>query len=75
MTTADGWYLEQFVFDPGSKVTRSKYKFPRELPANKDWEAWFNFWPNYTATGDKLHTPPPSGSMDNPNPQEMDMVS
>jgi hypothetical protein len=57
MTTANGRYLEQFVFNPGSKVGRSKYKFPRESPAKKDWDAWFNFWHNYTATGDKLHTP------------------
>ena len=57
MTTADGRYLEQFVFNPGSKVARSKYKFPRESPAKKDWDAWFNFWHDYTATGDKLHTP------------------
>jgi len=53
MTTADGRYLELFV----SKVTWSKYKFPQELPAKKDWEAWFNFWHDYTATRDKLHTP------------------
>jgi len=45
MTTANGRYLEQFVFDPGSKVT-SKYN------AKKDWEAWFNFWHDYTATRD-----------------------
>ena len=51
MTAADGRYLEQFVFNPGSKVTRSKYKFPQELPAKNDWEAWFNFWHNYTANG------------------------
>jgi hypothetical protein len=57
MTTADGRYLEQFVFDPGSKVERSIYKCPRESPAKKDWDAWFNFWHDYTATGDKLHTP------------------
>jgi len=58
MTTADGQYLEQFVFDPGSKVGRSKYKFPRESLAKKDWDAWFNFcWHDYTATGDKLRTP------------------
>jgi len=43
MTTADGRYLEQFVFDPGSKVTRSKYKFLQESPAKKDWDARFNF--------------------------------
>jgi hypothetical protein len=36
MMTADGWYLEQFVLDPGSKVERSKYKFPRGSPAKKD---------------------------------------
>ncbi len=29
-TTADGRYLEQFVFNPGNKVARSKYKFPQE---------------------------------------------
>ncbi len=44
------------MFNPGSKVARSKYKFPRESPAKKDWDAWFNFWHNYTATGVKLHT-------------------
>jgi len=55
MTTADGRHLEQFVFDPGSKVERSTYKFPRESPAKNDWDAWFNFWHDYTATGDKLH--------------------
>jgi hypothetical protein len=38
MTAADGRYLEQFVFDPGGKVSRSKYKFPQESPAKKDWE-------------------------------------
>jgi len=38
MRTADGRYLEQFVFDPGSKVAWSKYKFPRESPAKKDWD-------------------------------------
>ena len=57
MMTANGKYMEQFVFDPGSKVARSKYKFPRECPAKKDWEVWFNFWHDYTATGDKLHIP------------------
>ncbi len=57
MTTSDGWYLEQFVFDLGRRVSRSKYKFPQEIPAKKDWEVWFNFWHVYTATGDKLHTP------------------
>ncbi len=45
------------MFDPGSKVAWSKYKFTRESPAKKDWDAWFNFWHDYTATGGKLHTP------------------
>ncbi len=57
MTTADGRYLEQFAFKPGSKVAWSNYKFPRESPSKKDWDAWFDFWHDYTATGDKLHTP------------------
>jgi len=57
MTTADGQYLEQFVFNPVSKLARSKYKFPRESPAKKGWDAWFNFWHDYTAAGDKLHSP------------------
>jgi hypothetical protein len=57
MTTANGQYLEQFVFDPGGKVSWSKYKFPQEISTKKDWEVWFNFWHNYTATRDKLHTP------------------
>ncbi len=43
MMTADGQYLEQFVFDPGGKVPQSKYKFPQEIPSKKDWELWFNF--------------------------------
>jgi hypothetical protein len=56
MTTADRRYLEQFVFDLGGKVPRSKYKFLQEIPSKKDWEIWFNFWHDYTATGDKLPT-------------------
>jgi hypothetical protein len=57
MTMADGRYLEQFVFVPGGKVLRSKYKFLQEISSKKDQEIWFNFWHNYTATGDKAHTP------------------
>jgi hypothetical protein len=54
VTTADSQYLEKFVFEPGSKNTKSKFKFPREKPPNKDWNLWFNFWHNFTLTGDKL---------------------
>jgi hypothetical protein len=57
ITTADGRYLEKFVFDPGSKNTKSKFKFPHEYPSNKDWNSWFNFWHNFTLTGDKLKVP------------------
>jgi hypothetical protein len=57
MTTADGRYLEHLVFNPGGRVSWSKYKFPRDIPAKKDWEVWFNFGHDYTATGEKLHTP------------------
>jgi hypothetical protein len=42
---------------PGSKNTKSKFKFPREYPSNKDWNSWFNFWHNFILTGDKLKVP------------------
>jgi hypothetical protein len=75
MTTADGQYLEQFVFDPGSKVGRSKYKFPQESPAKKDWNAerlvQLLLARLYSHQGQTSH---PSGSMDNSNPHEMDIV-
>ena len=57
MVTADGRYLESFVFDPGPVKRRSNYRFPRECPSQKDWETWFNFWHNYVLTGDKLKIP------------------
>ncbi len=57
MTTANGQYLEQFVFNPGSQTSRSTYKYPQEIPTKGDWEVWFNFWHEHTATGDKLHVP------------------
>jgi hypothetical protein len=57
VTTADGQYLKKIVFGPGSKNTKSKFKFPCEKPSNKDWNLWFNFWHNFTLTGDKLKVP------------------
>jgi hypothetical protein len=57
MTTANGQYLEQFVFDPGNQTSRSTYKFPQEISTRGDWEVWFNFWHEHTATGYKLHVP------------------
>jgi hypothetical protein len=57
ITTADGQHLEKIVFGPGSKNTKSKFKFPHKYPSNKDWNSWFNFWHNFTLTGDKLKVP------------------
>ena len=36
MATADGKYIEQFVFNPQENSTKSKYKFPREEPTKTD---------------------------------------
>jgi hypothetical protein len=57
VTTADGQYLKKFIFDPGCKNSKSKYKFPRKKLSNKDWCTWFNFWHSFTLTGDKLKVP------------------
>ena len=57
LTTADGRYLEYFVFNPGSRNRSSSFKFPREVPTREDWGEWFNFWHNFTTTGDKLKVP------------------
>jgi hypothetical protein len=57
VVTADGRYLECFVFDPGPFRRRSSYHFPRESPSQKDWETWFEFWHSYVLTGDKLAVP------------------
>ena len=57
ISTADGKYLEDFVFNPGGRGRSSKYKFPREVPTRGDWDRWSNFWHSYTATGNALHVP------------------
>jgi hypothetical protein len=57
VTTADGRYLKIFVFNPRSKNTKPKFKLPCKYPSNKDWNSWFNFWHNFTLTGDKLKVP------------------
>jgi hypothetical protein len=56
LITADGRYLESFVFDPGPIKRHSNYCFPRECPPNRDWDTWFTFWHNYAITGDIQHT-------------------
>jgi hypothetical protein len=54
ITTADGKYLENFVFDPGGATTQSRYSFPQERPSRQDWDCWVNFWHEYTTTRGKL---------------------
>ncbi len=51
ITTADGCYLEHFVFEPEKIPSRSKYIFPRENLSRKDWDLWFDFWHNFMTTG------------------------
>ena len=50
MSTADGKYFEQFVFDLQENNTKSKSEFPREKPTKTDWARWTKFWLNYTST-------------------------
>ncbi len=38
ITTADGRYLEDFVFNPGDRGRSSSFKFPREVPTRDDWD-------------------------------------
>jgi hypothetical protein len=54
VVTADGRYLESFVFGPGPFRRRLSYRFPRESPSQEDWETWFDFWHSYVLRGDKL---------------------
>ncbi len=57
LTTADGKYLKDFVFTPGGREMASTFRLPWEQPTLHDWNLWFNFWHNYTTTGDKLKVP------------------
>jgi hypothetical protein len=57
ITTADGKYLEHFVFEPGTDTTATRYIFPREKPTRDNWATWIDFWQGYTTTGGKLKTP------------------
>ena len=50
-------YLEDFVFNPGSRDLSSSFRFPREVPMREDWNRWFDFWHSFTTTGDKLKVP------------------
>jgi hypothetical protein len=57
ITTADGKYLEHFIFDPGGTTKRSQYTFPQEKLLKQDWDRWINFWHEHTTTGGKLKSP------------------
>ena len=57
ITTADGRYFENFVFNPGGTKMESKFKFSWENSTKDDWNSWFNFWHHFTPTGDKLKVP------------------
>ena len=57
LTTPDGRYLEHFVFNPGGRNRLSSFMFPREIPTREDENEWFNFWQNFTTTGNKLKVP------------------
>jgi hypothetical protein len=57
ITTADGRYLEDFVFSPGGRDRSSSFCFPRKVPTRADWNRWFDFWHSFTTTGDKLKVP------------------
>jgi hypothetical protein len=57
ITTADGRYLEHFIFDPGGKTSRSQYKFFLEQPTREDWGCWMNFWHSFTTMGGKFKVP------------------
>ena len=54
LSTADGKYLEHFVFHPGTATASSMYIFPREKLTRDDWDHWIDFWHRYTTTGGKL---------------------
>jgi hypothetical protein len=53
----DGKYLEDFVFAPDDRDKASMFRFPRERPTQSNWNSWFNFWHNFTTTGDTLKVP------------------
>ena len=57
LTTVDGRYLEDAVFNLGDRGQSSSFKFPREAPTRDNWDRWFNFWHSFTATGNKLNVP------------------
>jgi hypothetical protein len=54
VATADRKYLENMAIVPSENGTKSKYKFPKEVPTKADWKRWQLFRTNYTTIGKKL---------------------
>ncbi len=67
IATADGKYLEHFVFDLGGHAKQSHYNFPRERSTKKDWDGRIHFWHAFTTTVGKLKAP--LGKWKNPTHQ------
>ena len=40
VATADGKYLEELATIPNEIGTKSKYRFPKEVPTKTDWKRW-----------------------------------
>jgi hypothetical protein len=57
LTAVDGKYVKDFVFASGGRDKASTFKFLREQPTRSNWNSWFNFWHNFTTTGDTLKVP------------------
>jgi hypothetical protein len=74
LTTADGKYLEDFVFAPGRKERASTFKFPRKRPSWCNWESWFDFWHRFTMTDDMGQAQGSIRTLDQPYTPYMEMV-
>ena len=58
MVTAAGKHIETFAYVSGDlEVPQSKFNFPKEVPADRDWEVRENFWRQHTVENFQLHTP------------------
>jgi hypothetical protein len=53
-TMADGKYLKQLAMIPCENGTKSRYKFPQEVPTQADWKRWQRFWTDYTTIRNRL---------------------
>ena len=65
IVTADGKYIEQFAVEKelSSRLRRSTYDFPKEMPTDRDWELWVSYLRSMTGENFELTTP--LGAWDN----------